>query len=63
MTVLDYETRLRVAHAQLLLQETRLNMDRVAEQSGFSSARQLHRAWRKQFASPPSAARAPAMRC
>jgi transcriptional regulator GlxA family with amidase domain len=57
MTVLDYETRLRVAHARLLLQETRLNMDRVAEQSGFNSARQLHRAWRKHFASPPSTAR------
>jgi len=62
MTVLDYETRLRVAHARQLLQETRLNMDRVAEQSGFSSARQLHRAWRKYFASPPIAARRPEAR-
>jgi transcriptional regulator GlxA family with amidase domain len=62
MTVLDYETRLRVAHARQLLQETRLNMDRVAEQSGFNSVRQLHRAWRKHSASPPSAARRPAIR-
>jgi transcriptional regulator GlxA family with amidase domain len=59
MTVLDYETRLRVAHARQLLQETRLNMDRVAEQSGFNSVRQLHRAWRKHFDSPPSVARRP----
>jgi transcriptional regulator GlxA family with amidase domain len=57
MSVLDYGNRLRVAHAQVLLRETRLDMERVAEQAGFSSARQLHRTWRKLHRTPPSAAR------
>ena len=57
MSVLDYGNRLRIAHAQTLLRETRLDMERVAERVGFSSARQLHRAWRKVHETPPRAAR------
>ncbi len=60
MSVLDYGNRLRADHAQMLLRETRLDMERVAEQAGFSSARQLHRTWRKLHETPPSAARTPA---
>jgi transcriptional regulator GlxA family with amidase domain len=57
MSVLVYGNRLRVAHAQMLLRETRLDMECVAEQSGFSSARQLNRSWRKMHQTPPSAVR------
>ena len=57
MSVLGYGNCLRVAHAQMLLRETRLDMERVAEQAGFGSARQLHRTWRKLHQTPPSAAR------
>lgn len=54
----EYINRLRVALARELLQQTRLDMDRVAERSGFASARQLRRAWGRSYATPPHAARA-----
>jgi transcriptional regulator GlxA family with amidase domain len=54
----DYINRLRVSLARELLGQTRLDMERVAEQSGFASARQLRRAWRRSYATPPHAARA-----
>jgi transcriptional regulator GlxA family with amidase domain len=57
MSIAAYGNLLRVAHAQALLRETRLDMERVAEQAGFSSSRQLQRAWRKRFATPPREAR------
>src|SRR5215813_7192527 len=41
MSIPEYSNRLRVAYAQELLRETRFGMERVAEQSGFSSTRQL----------------------
>lgn len=44
MSLPDYINRLRVAVAAELLAGTRLDMERVAERSGFASARQLRRA-------------------
>lgn len=58
MTIADYRNRLRVAFAQDLLLQTSLDIERVAEQAGFSSSRQLRRAWRKVYATPPRDARA-----
>jgi transcriptional regulator GlxA family with amidase domain len=55
----DYSNRLRVARAQELLSQTRLDMERVAEQAGFASSRQLRRAWRRFYATAPRQARSP----
>jgi transcriptional regulator GlxA family with amidase domain len=57
MTIAEYSNRLRVALAQELLRETNLDMEQVAEQAGFSSPRQLRRAWRKVHTTPPREAR------
>jgi len=53
MSIPEYSNRLRVAYAQELLRETRFDMERVAEQSGFSSTRQLRRAWERIHKTPP----------
>lgn len=57
MSLPDYINRLRVAVAAELLAGTRLDMERVAERSGFASARQLRRAWGRLHATPPRHAR------
>jgi len=57
MSIPEYSNRLRVAYAQELLRETRFDMERVAEQSGFSSARQFRRAWQRIYKRPPREAR------
>jgi len=57
MSIPEYTNRLRVAYAQELLKETRFDMERVAEQSGFSSTRQLRRAWQRIHKTPPREAR------
>src|SRR5215813_2852557 len=57
MSIPEYSNRLRVAYAQELLRETRFDMERVAEQSGFSSTRQLRRAWQRIYTGPPREAR------
>ena len=57
MSIPDYVNRLRVALAQQLLSETRLDMERIAERTGFASSRQLRRAWSRINPTPPSAAR------
>ena len=57
MTVTDAVGRARVAVARGLLQETRLDMESVAERAGFGSARHLRRVWRRFYADAPSAAR------
>jgi transcriptional regulator GlxA family with amidase domain len=53
----DYSNRLRVARAQELLSQTRLDMEHVAEQAGFASSRQLRRAWHRLYATAPRQAR------
>ncbi len=44
---LDYVQRLRVALARELVANSELAMERVAERTGFSSAHQLRRVWRR----------------
>jgi transcriptional regulator GlxA family with amidase domain len=57
MSCADYNNRLRVALARELLSQTRLDMERVAERVGFSSSRQLRRAWRRLYETAPRDAR------
>ena len=57
MSLPDYINRLRVSLARELIGNTRLDMERVAEKSGFGSARQLRRAWSRSYATPPHEAR------
>jgi transcriptional regulator GlxA family with amidase domain len=57
MSLPGYINCLRVALARELLGHTRLDMERIAERSGFASTRQLRRAWRRSSATPPRAAR------
>jgi transcriptional regulator GlxA family with amidase domain len=57
VSIAEYSNRLRVAFAQELLRETNLDMEHVAEQAGFSSPRQLRRAWQKVHKTPPREAR------
>jgi transcriptional regulator GlxA family with amidase domain len=57
MSIADYRNRLRIALASDLLHQTDLDMERVAEQSGFNSTRQLRRAWKRVYPTPPRQAR------
>jgi transcriptional regulator GlxA family with amidase domain len=57
MSIADYSNRLRIALAQELLSQTRLDMERVAERAGFGSSRQLRRAWRRLYPTSPRQAR------
>jgi transcriptional regulator GlxA family with amidase domain len=58
MSLIDYQNRLRVGLARELLGQTRLDMERIAERAGFSSSRQLRRAWRRLHETAPRHARA-----
>jgi transcriptional regulator GlxA family with amidase domain len=51
---LDYVQRMRVALARDLLANSRLNIERVAERAGFSSAHHLRRVWRRWESRAPS---------
>ena len=55
MSIKDYSNRLRVELAKDLLSETSLDMERVAEQAGFASSRQLRRAWHRNILDGPQA--------
>jgi len=57
MSIVQYVNRLRVARAQELLSRTKLDMEQVAERTGFGSVRQFRRAWHRVHASAPRAAR------
>jgi transcriptional regulator GlxA family with amidase domain len=57
MSVTDFVNRMRVALASELLAGSRLDMEAVAERSGFGSARQLRRAWGRLHDAPPSRSR------
>jgi len=50
--------RLRVALARELVTNSELGMERVAEKTGFSSAHQLRRVWRRWETTPPTQHRA-----
>ena len=54
MSVSEYVSRMRLALARELLAESRLDMEAVAERSGFASSRQLRRAWSRSHPLPPS---------
>jgi transcriptional regulator GlxA family with amidase domain len=54
---LDYVQRIRVALARELLASSSLDIERVAERAGFSSAHQLRRVWRRWETEPPGAYR------
>jgi len=58
---LDYVQRMRVALARELLTNSRLDIERVAERSGFSSAHHLRRVWRRWETQAPSIQRATAV--
>lgn len=59
-TPMDYLYQIRVALARDLLRDTRLDLERVAEKSGFGSAQHMRRVWRKFQPLTPSLARAAA---
>jgi transcriptional regulator GlxA family with amidase domain len=62
MHLADYRNRLRAALARELIGQTRLDMERVAERSGFASTRQFRRVWRQLYDSSPRAARSASAR-
>ena len=57
LSIPDYSNRLRVGLAHELLRQTRLDMERIAERSGFASSRQLRRAWSRLYPTAPRLAR------
>ena len=60
-TPMDYLYQIRVALAGDMLRETRLNLELVAEKSGFGSAQHLRRVWRRFQPQTPSMARTVAL--
>lgn len=57
MSVTDFVNRMRINQARELLSGSRLDIETVAERSGFASARQFRRAWHRLHDAPPSQAR------
>jgi transcriptional regulator GlxA family with amidase domain len=57
MSITTYINSLRVALAHQLLKSSRLDIERIAEKTGFASSRQLRRAWRRSYDTPPIALR------
>jgi transcriptional regulator GlxA family with amidase domain len=57
MSITEYKNGLRVALARQLITQTSLDMEQVAERSGFGSTRQLRRAWSRLHETAPSHAR------
>ncbi|HEV2576388.1 MAG TPA: helix-turn-helix domain-containing protein [Acidobacteriaceae bacterium] len=57
MSIVDYRNRLRVALAREFLLQSELDMENIAERAGFSSTRQLRRAWQRVYPGSPSEAR------
>ena len=57
MSLADYTNRVRIALAGELLKQTRLDIEGVAERTGFASPRQFRRAWGRYHALPPSQVR------
>jgi transcriptional regulator GlxA family with amidase domain len=57
VSISTYRQRLRLEHAKNLLANPQLSIERVAEEAGFSDARQLRRLWRAAYGESPRAAR------
>ena len=53
MSVTDYVNRVRIALARTLVEQSALDMEAVAERTGFASARQFRRAWAHFYKLPP----------
>ncbi len=54
VSVVDYINLMRVNLARDILAHSRLDMEAVAERSGFASARHLRRVWQQHHKEPPS---------
>lgn len=54
---LDYVQRMRIALAREILSQSDLDIERIAERAGFSSAHHLRRVWRRWETLPPTALR------
>lgn len=54
MPIVEYRNRLRVAVARELVLQSDLDMENIAERSGFGSTRQLRRAWHRVYRSSPT---------
>lgn len=54
MSITDYVNNMRIALAHELVCGSRLDIEAIAERSGFASARQFRRAWNRLYDSPPS---------
>jgi transcriptional regulator GlxA family with amidase domain len=61
MSIVDYRNRLRVALAREFLLQSEFDMENIAERAGFSSTRQLRRAWQRVYGGSPSEARTAAV--
>jgi transcriptional regulator GlxA family with amidase domain len=57
LSPLEYQQRLRLEHASLLLTETDLSVHEVAARCGFADERHLRRLFRARFGQSPSAVR------
>ena len=57
LSPLEYQQRLRLEHASLLLAETDLSVREVAARCGFADERHLRRLFQARFGRSPSAAR------
>lgn len=53
MSVTEYVNRMRIALARDMVLHSRLDMEAIAAQAGFSSARQFRRAWNRLQPLPP----------
>ncbi|WP_276118270.1 GlxA family transcriptional regulator [Pararhizobium qamdonense] len=58
MSVIDYVNRMRIALAKEMVVGSRLDMESIAERSGFASTRQFRRAWGRLHDAPPARMRA-----
>ncbi len=54
LSVVDYVNLMRVNLARDIITHSHLDMESVAEKSGFASARHLRRVWQQHHAEPPS---------
>ncbi len=54
MSAVDYVSRMRIALARDMLTGAQMDIESVAERSGFGSTRQFRRAWNRLYDEPPS---------
>jgi len=57
VSIQNYRTRLRLEHARTLMSNPELTLEAVADECGFTDARQFRRVWRKAYHVAPSRAR------